>query len=178
MWNPEKYNRALKFAATCHIHQKYPGSEWPYLLHINDVTMEIARSLFYEENVNADLAIQTALLHDVIEDTGTSFQDVFNNFGQEVADGVLALSKNQNLPKNEQMMDSLNRILLQPKEIQMVKLADRISNLFDVPHYWSQEKIILYQKEAELIHLMLNGASLYLANRLNEKIISYQRFIK
>ena len=66
------------------------------------------------------------------------------NFGKDVADGVLALTKNENLPKEDRMRDSLERLLKQPKQVQIVKLADRITNLQAPPHYWTKEKIVNY----------------------------------
>jgi GTP diphosphokinase / guanosine-3',5'-bis(diphosphate) 3'-diphosphatase len=55
--------------------------------------------------------VHCALFHDSIEDTNTSYNDIKNDFGKEVADGVLALTKNFDLPtKSEQMKDSLQRI--------------------------------------------------------------------
>jgi len=96
-----------------------------------------------------------------------------------VADGVLALSKNPLLStKSEQMEDSLLRIKLQPKEIWMVKMADRISNLYQPPFYWDKAKIINYQKEALIIYDNLSEANLELSQRLNEKIENYNKFIE
>lgn len=92
------------------------------------------------------------MLHDVIEDTETSYDDLEKQFGTDVALGVLALTKDINLPsKEEQMIDTLDRIRKQPVEIRMVKMADRITNLQPPPHYWSGEKIQNYRKEARLI---------------------------
>ncbi|MEL7221213.1 MAG: hypothetical protein AAGJ93_07840 [Bacteroidota bacterium] len=76
------------------------------------------------------------------------------------------------------MLDSLNRIQEQPKEIWSVKLADRICNLHAPPYYWSNEKKQQYQKEAKLIHRKLQAGNKYLADRLAEKIIQYDRFIQ
>ena len=47
-----------------------------------------------------------------------------------------------------QMADSLARIKQQPKEVWLVKLADRSANLGKPPHYWSAEKILAYRQEA------------------------------
>ena len=96
-----------------------------------------------------------------------------------MADGVQALSKNTSLPtKAEQMRDSLDRIRQQPAEIWMVKMADRITNLYHPPHYWNNEKILAYRDEAQLIHDELLTADFGLAQRLQAKINAYPQFLK
>ncbi len=91
--------------------------------------------------------------------------------------GVLALSKDKSLPRAEQMPDCLRRIKQQPREIWMVKMADRISNLQAPPSYWNQDKIKRYQTEAESILGALQDASPYLQVRLRHKIDEYGSFI-
>ena len=95
--------------------------------------MEILMANANTENFNVALAIQAALLHDTIEDTDTRFSEVEENFGLEVANAVMALTKNESLPKEEQMMGSLQRIKKLPYEVRSVKMADRITNLQKPP---------------------------------------------
>jgi hypothetical protein len=75
-WSQEKYIRAYRFAAEAHNNQKFPGTELPYLVHVGLVSMEIMASLSHSDGVDGDLAIQCALLHDVIEDTEITFSEV------------------------------------------------------------------------------------------------------
>lgn len=181
-WNSDLSIKAWNFAANAHQGQCVPGSDIPYINHIGNVVMEamgaIAQGLAHHQAIqDPDLLIQCALLHDVIEDTNTSFDDIQTLFGVEVANGVLALSKDSNLPtKAEQMQDSLTRIQSQPPEVWMVKLADRITNLQPPPHYWKPEKIRQYREEAILILQCLGSANDYLAARLQSKIVAYQRY--
>lgn len=172
-WNQDIYIKTLIFAATAHGSQKVPGTELPYLTHVTLVTMEVIAALSHDENLDGDLAVQCALLHDVIEDTDITFQQVVDTFGPAVADGVLALTKNEAMDKLSAMQDSLERIRKQPREVWLVKLADRITNLQPPPHYWTVEKKIAYRQEAQVIHDALNEASPYLAARLREKIDAY-----
>lgn len=174
----ETYIKALHFAALAHQGQKYPGTELPYLVHLNMVSMEIMASLHTELDADGNLAVSCALLHDVIEDTGTSVTVIRSEFGDAVTDGVLALSKNPHLEKHLRMTDSLERIRRQPREVWMVKLADRISNLSDPPHYWTCEKILKYRNESVTIYNSLKEASLFLSQRLKQKIEDYQKFIR
>ena len=175
MWSQDRYLAAYHFAARAHQGQIYPGTELPYILHLAFVSMEVIAALRDEPDHDGDLAVQCALLHDVIEDTGVSYDELAMAFGTPVADGVLALSKDTDLAKDAQMADSLWRIRLQPPEIWMVKLADRICNLQPPPAYWTAEKVDRYRAEAEQIHAALAEASPSLAARLREKITGYRK---
>lgn len=172
-WDRELYIKACRFAAEAHRGQLYPGTELPYLLHLNLVCMEILATLSVEPGRDGDLAVQCALLHDTIEDTDTSYEQIALMFGVKVADGVAALSKNPALEKSQQLIDSLDRIVQQPSEIWMVKLADRITNLQSPPPHWNRDKISRYHDEAIEIYTRLQTASPFLALRLAEKIRNY-----
>lgn len=176
-WIQEDYIHAYRFAAQAHKGQTYPGTDLPYLMHLSFVCMKVIAALHVEPQANETLAIQSALLHDTIEDTIVTFEDVANSFELAVAQGVLALSKDKNLPKAEQMADSLHRIKEQPKEIWMVKMADRISNLQAPPSFWRKKKIQRYRSESEIILAELGDASPYLEGRLRHKIDKYGSFI-
>ncbi|MBN2009667.1 bifunctional (p)ppGpp synthetase/guanosine-3',5'-bis(diphosphate) 3'-pyrophosphohydrolase [candidate division KSB1 bacterium] len=176
-WNPDEYITAYNFAAQAHLGQTMPGSDISYLLHISLVTMEVIGALHVEIHHNGSLAVQCALLHDVIEDTNVTYDEVARTFGTQVADGVLALSKNPDIEKSQQMADSLQRIQIQPPEIAMVKLADRITNLRRPPATWTKGQISRYPRESQLIYDMLHPASDYLAQRLLKKMDEYQQWI-
>ena len=118
-----------------------------------------------------------ALLHDVIEDTPCTYEDVLDHFPRPVADAVLALTKNEELPREEQIPDSLGRIKSMPKEVWSVKLADRISNMHEPPPSWSREKKVKYREDARLILSELRGGNAYLESRLSGLIQAYGAFI-
>jgi (p)ppGpp synthase/HD superfamily hydrolase len=92
-WSQDAYIRAYRFAAEAHNSQFVPGTTLPYIMHVSYVAMEITAALSVEQVNNPDLAVQCALLHDTIEDTKATYDDVRKRFGTDVADGVLALSK-------------------------------------------------------------------------------------
>ncbi|MCY1459982.1 RelA/SpoT family protein [compost metagenome] len=128
--------------------------------------------------MNSDLAVKCAMLHDTIEDTAFDYEKVNDLFGGQVASGVLALTKNENIVDSfEKMRDSLSRIKQQPIEVWAVKMADRISNLYEPPYYWSDEKKLKYIEEAEIILHELQDGNKYLAERLKNKIKEYYRFL-
>lgn len=172
-WSQDLYIKAIRFAGEAHAEQKIPGSELPYIVHVTSVCMEVMAAVYAGETDYPDLAIQCALLHDVIEDTGKTYDEIKQIFGADVADGVLALTKNQNIKKESRMADSIERIKLQPREIWMVKLADRITNLLPPPPHWTKEKIEKYRLEADYILKHLGSASPLLKERLAEKIETY-----
>ncbi len=180
MFSQENYIEVLNFAAIAHGEQKTPKG-LPYLAHITCVAMEVInaceKSKFDEEKTN--IAISCALLHDVIEDANITYDELYVKFGEKVANGVEALTKDKTLAsKQEQMKDSIERLLAQPYEVQMVKLADRITNLGIPPKHWDNEKIKKYQKEAGFILSCLGNSNIYLARRLKEKIENYNNYIK
>ena len=171
MWTQDAYLDALNFASVVHMGQKIPGSEKPYVVHLCQVAMEMMAA-----PEAGDLGVCCALLHDTIEDTPTSFEDIERYFGRAVADGVQALTKDVGLPKEQQMPDSLARIRQQPHQVWMVKMADRITNLQAPPAHWSADKRRFYQTEAGQILGELAPASPFLAQRLETKIEAYEQY--
>lgn len=178
IWNQDKYVEAWNYASHIHNGQKVPGSDIPYLNHLGLVAMEAATAIANENIQNPNILVVCALLHDSIEDTSATYEDIENTFGTQIADGVLALTKNVQLPsKFEQMQDSIRRIKNQPKEVWMVKLCDRITNLQPPPEHWGKEKIATYQNEAQFILEQLGEANPLLANRLKMKITAYNKYL-
>ncbi len=59
----------------------------------------------------------------------------------------------------------------------MVKMADRITNLYHPPHYWDKTKIAAYRSEGQVIYDHLASADALMAQRLVDKIEAYQQFL-
>lgn len=168
------YQKAMQFAGEKHSKQKVPGSSANYLLHISNVAMEVLVAYNFDDSFDLDFAIQTAILHDTIEDTSADFDEIKAEFGEPIAKAVLALTKNDELAsKAEKMTDSLKRINQLQLEVGLVKLADRITNLQTPPAHWSKEKIAAYCEEAKLISKTLSNKNAYLNDRLDAKIVDY-----
>lgn len=176
-WSQEAYIKAYRFAAEKHIGQKVPGTDWSYLAHLSMVSMEVMAALSHETDKDGNIVIQVAILHDTIEDTDATYDELKSEFGRHVAEGVLALTKDGAIEKQHQMEDSLKRIKLHSKEIWMVKLADRITNLQPPPSHWSSQKRKKYLKQAKLILNELRSGSDFLSYRLTAKILEYQSYI-
>ncbi|HZO57710.1 MAG TPA: bifunctional (p)ppGpp synthetase/guanosine-3',5'-bis(diphosphate) 3'-pyrophosphohydrolase, partial [Bryobacteraceae bacterium] len=120
--------RAYQFALRHHAHQLRDSGE-PYMTHPLNVALILA-------GMNMDLVcLQTGLLHDVIEDTGTSHEDLRREFGEEVAhcvDGVTKLGKVKFYSPEERQAESVRKMLLamvSDIRVILVKLADRLHNM-------------------------------------------------
>ena len=175
--NQDKITKAWFFASRVHKEQKYPGEQLPYVTHSGNVMLEVMGVTSTLDN--AELAICCAILHDTIEDTEVTYVELQKEFGRLVANGVMALTKDETLgTKREQMIDSLERIKMQPKEVWVVKMADRTANLGEPPYYWNLEKRKAYLHEAQIIWDYLHEASKAMGERLKEKIEDYEEYLK
>ncbi len=175
-WNQDLFKEALDFAAEHHGQQKVPGSGYPYVVHVTKVATEVLHAIGDDSSFNIDLAMTCALLHDLVEDAGVTLEAMTERFGTRVAAGVSALTKDASVPKRGSMADSLRRIRAQPREIWVVKMADRVTNLEPPPPQWPVEKRAAYRVEAQAIHVALHEAHEGLAARLALKIDAYERF--
>lgn len=181
-WSIDDLREAWNLASRLHKGQTYAGPNpdeyFEYINHIGSVSFEILQAVFRGTIDQPQLAIQCALLHDILEDTPLTEVALRAEVGPAVTQGVLALTKNEALVgKEKKMRDSLQRIKQQPKAVWAVKLADRIVNMGPPPFHWSAEKRLAYQKEARLILAELGVANEWLAQRLSEKIEAYSQYI-
>jgi len=173
------YQKALRYAAEKHAlqQQTLPDSIIPYAVHVSNVAMEILIAATHSKDFDTEFAIQVALLHDVLEDTEVTAEELTTLFGIAVTTGVQALTKNTDLPHEEQMKDSLQRIKNCVPEVGAVKLADRITNLQEPPLSWSMDKRQHYLQESCLILKELCRTNEYLEKRLALKIEGYKVYV-
>lgn len=179
MFCQDNYTKVLRYASRAHVKQ-FTFENLPYVTHIVGVTNEVIHACL-ESNIDdekTNLAISVSLLHDILEKTRISYDDIFNEFGYDIAEGVDAMSKNYDLDKKEQFSDHMERLLSQPYEIQMIKLADRINNLCIEPQLWDEDEIIDYLKESKLIYSCLKNSNVHLADRLNSKIKEFEKYLE
>jgi len=182
MWSPDLYLDAMRFAAERHSGQLVPGGQLPYVVHVASVAAEVMNAITREAGTPAaiarpDLAVACAILHDTVEDTATTVDEITARFGADVAAGVRALSKDPALPKADRMSDSLARIRAQPREVWIVKLADRTVNMGPPPSAWTSDKRRAYQAEARRILAALGQASQILTARLGARIDAYTQYL-
>jgi (p)ppGpp synthase/HD superfamily hydrolase len=174
----ELIRAAWRFAAHAHRDQQVPGTQLPYLLHLAQVASELAPALRELPVEEAALATCVAILHDSMEDCAVTSEELTVAFGEQISAGVRALSKNAALTKEQRMPECLARIVLQPRAIWMVKLADRITNLGKPPDAWNRDKRLAYRQEAQLILERLGAASEYLARRMQQCIADYASYCR
>jgi GTP pyrophosphokinase len=120
--------KAFEFARERHGNQKRSSGD-PYIIHPLEVTLQLA-------DMQMDLVgLETGLLHDVVEDTGATIDEIRTNFGDDVArcvDGVTKLSKVKFYSREERQAESVRKMLLamvSDIRVILVKLADRLHNM-------------------------------------------------
>jgi GTP diphosphokinase / guanosine-3',5'-bis(diphosphate) 3'-diphosphatase len=121
-------DRAYRFAAEAHKNQKRKSGE-PYITHPLAVAHVLA-------DMQMDLVcLQTGLMHDVLEDSSVTLEQIRENFGEDVArcvDGVTKLTKISFANRDDRQAESLRKMLLAMTtdiRVIIVKLADRLHNM-------------------------------------------------
>jgi guanosine-3',5'-bis(diphosphate) 3'-pyrophosphohydrolase len=132
---------ALSFAADKHRNQRRKDKEAsPYINH----PIALARILAVEGGVDDAVVLCAAVLHDTVEDTETSYDELAAQFGREIADVVLEVTDDKALPKAERKQLQVERAPQLSRAAKLVKLADKIANVRDVadhpPSEWPLER--------------------------------------
>lgn len=170
--------QAKDFAFKAHSSHYFPCGR-KYTSHLETVAELSRQALQHDSSLDEGILLSTAYLHDSIEDTAVTHEDIFNFFGQNISNAVSALTKNKHLTKSSQIQHSLQRILRQPREIWVTKLADRIANLqqsiFLHDNKWGVDYKEYYRDESILINQTLGKASPYLSQKLSILINIYNR---
>ncbi len=146
-------NRAFRFASSHHEGQKRRSGE-PFLNH----TIEVARIL---DELRLDaVTIAAALLHDTVEDSHATVEDLVDQFGEEIALLVDAVTKIGSLrfesPEKQHAENYRKMLLSMAKDIRviLIKLADRLHNMRTL-HHLPQEKIDRIARETMEIYAPL-----------------------
>jgi len=131
---------AATFAAERHRDQRRKGKDAsPYINH----PLALA-SLLAERGERDAPLLMAALLHDTVEDTATSFEDLERAFGREVAEIVREVTDDKSLPKAERKRLQIEHAAQLSRRAKLVKLADKICNLHDIivspPTDWSAQR--------------------------------------
>jgi guanosine-3',5'-bis(diphosphate) 3'-pyrophosphohydrolase len=150
--------QAVAFAADKHRNQRRKDAEAsPYINH----PIALAHVLANEGGVQDVTVLCAAVLHDTIEDTETTADELRALFGEQVASVVLEVTDDKSLEKSVRKQKQIEHAPHISPQAQLVKLADKISNLRDIlaspPADWSPERKQAYFDWAAKVVAGLRG---------------------
>ena len=158
--NTNLIQKAYNFAKDYHKDQKRMSGE-EYITHPLDVAYILA-----DLNMD-DATICAALLHDVVEDTPATEEDILNNFGKEIAEmvqGVTKLSKIQYVTIEEEQVENYRKMFLaMGKDIRviLIKLADRLHNMRTLSNLTRERQIANAKETMDLYAPLANRLGIY-----------------
>jgi guanosine-3',5'-bis(diphosphate) 3'-pyrophosphohydrolase len=160
--------KAAGFAAWKHKDQrrKDAGAS-PYINH----PIALARVLRDEGDVADPVVLAAALLHDTLEDTETSYEELRGKFGDEIADIVLEVTDTKWLSKAVRKRLQISKAGHATQSAKLVKLADKICNLRDIiaspPASWSVQRKREYFDWAKAVIDQIRGTNPKLEQRFD-----------
>jgi len=146
-----KVIEAILFASEKHKGQVRRGSKLPYVTH-PIIVSELLRK-YKGDSKHITSLVCAAILHDVLEDTDATIQEIVEKFGDMTASLVIELTSNDELiefyGKNEFL---IQKMLKMTSYALVIKLCDRLSNILDGPKpaYLNDTKVMIDTLEAEL----------------------------
>ncbi|KAJ3246067.1 Guanosine-3',5'-bis(diphosphate) 3'-pyrophosphohydrolase MESH1 [Chytriomyces hyalinus] len=143
---------AADFAATKHVNQRRMNAEQaPYINHC----IGVCRVLTAEGNVDDTDTLVAALLHDTVEDTDTTFEEIEARFGPTVRKLVSEVTDDKTLEKKERKRLQIEKAPFASDQAKRIKMADKIYNLRDIvkspPLGWSEQRIKEYMEWAQKV---------------------------
>ena len=153
-----KFMRALSFAASKHRNQRRKDSaQTPYINH----PIALVNILLLEANITDEVVLIAALLHDTVEDTDTTLEEIEQHFGQIVRDIVAEVTDDKSLPKAVRKQHQIDHAPHLSDRAKLVKLADKISNIRDTatspPEGWPQTRIDEYLEWGKAVIAPIRG---------------------
>ncbi|MGH7507738.1 MAG: HD domain-containing protein [Longimicrobiales bacterium] len=141
MTSPATLLAALEFAAARHRDQRRKGSGAPpYINH----PIQVARLLAEVGGIEDHITLTAAVLHDTIEDTETTADELEERFGADVRDVVMEMTDDTSLPKAERKHLQIERAPGLSSRAKQLKIADKTSNIREIvqdpPVGWSLER--------------------------------------
>lgn len=167
--------RAYHFAATRHVQQRRKGeAAEPYMNHLTEVAELVAQAT---RGSDTEVLI-AAVLHDTVEDTGTTLDDLKLEFGERVAGLVAEVTDDKSLPKQTRKDLQVEHAAHASRGAQIIKLADKISNLRALtsspPAGWSDERIAEYVDWAGRVVDACRGADRGLAAEFDKAAVVFK----
>lgn len=152
--------KAYNYAKEKHGDQLRKSGE-PYIIHPTNVAYTIADLGLDEQTISA------ALLHDVVEDTDATYEDIVKEFGKEIADmvdGVTKLKQIQHASIEENQVENYRKMFLaMGKDIRVIiiKLADRLHNMRTLEFLRPDRQIAIATETMQLYAPLANRLGLY-----------------
>jgi (p)ppGpp synthase/HD superfamily hydrolase len=142
---------ALDFAAERHVQQRRKGHESvPYINHPIRVARILAGADVHDPEI-----LMAALLHDTIEDTSTTADELSERFGGRVAHFVEEVSDDKTLRKSERWQRQIERAPGLSEGARQIKIADKLANIADIaeapPRDWTIERRVQYLDWADRV---------------------------
>jgi (p)ppGpp synthase/HD superfamily hydrolase len=142
--------RAAEFAARAHArHRRKDVDETPYINHLAHVARLLA-----EAGADAHL-VAAGYLHDTIEDVCVSYDTLLAEFGQDIADLVMAVTDDKTLRWQMRKQAQIDHAGESTERVAALKLADKVSNLCSLrdtpPHGWDMDEIAKYVEWAHCV---------------------------
>lgn len=168
--------KALSFSADKHRHQRRKDEKAsPYINH----PIEVANMLWTVGNVRDIPTLVAAILHDTLEDTDTTPQEIRDLFGKDILELVLEVSDDKNLPKPERKQKQITHSPLLSEQAKQLKLADKICNVHDMafapPDSWPLERRIDYLRWAGAVIDGLRGVNPTLEKYFDDTLSAAQK---
>ncbi len=162
--------RAFAFAARRHVDQRRKGERAePYVNHLAEVAELVAEASGGEDPV----LVAAAILHDVVEDTPTSLEEVARRFGPQVAELVAEVTDDTALPSAERKRRQLARAPELSSRARRIKIADKISNLRALrtspPRGWDEARKAAYLSWSRAVVDALRGTDPRLERAFDEE---------
>lgn len=162
---------ALSFAVEKHRYQRRKDRRLsPYVNHLVDV----ANTLWNVGQVHDEDILIAAILHDTIEDTNTTSQEIEDRFGKQVLSYVLEVSDDKTKPKELRKRIQVLTAASKSDGAKQISLADKLANLEDIierpPANWPAERRRAYALWVREVAQGLRGTNPALEYHLDEKI--------
>ena len=132
--------KAIEFATLKHANQYRKGSKIPYIVHPMQV-MQILTANGFDDNT-----IIGGILHDTIEDTNTTYEELVEVFGEDVAKLVASESEDKSKSWKERKQKTIDMLPNESIEIQAICCADKLSNLRDIYHDYNNMGELVWNK--------------------------------
>jgi len=144
--------KAAHFAAYKHRNQKRKDEEKiPYINH----PISVAKIISEIGNVEDPEVLAAALLHDTIEDTETTVDELIDNFGERVCSLVQEVTDDKTLPRLQRKQRQIDHAKEISEGAALIKLGDKISNVTDIantpPTGWNSHRRLEYFDWAEKV---------------------------